>query len=63
MRDASHDDLIDELKLLSTELSDSSRLIKHRAQRIYTALAEMASTEPAIKAIRYGRASGTSYFL
>ncbi|KIW72175.1 hypothetical protein, variant [Phialophora macrospora] len=52
MRNFSYDDLIDELKMLSTEATARSPPIDDKVQKIYTALAGMASSEPAIEAIR-----------
>ncbi len=63
MRNVSYEDLIDELKMLSTEVTARSPPIEDKAQTIYTALAGMASSEPAIEAIRYGRPSERKHFL
>ncbi|KIW13179.1 hypothetical protein PV08_08366 [Exophiala spinifera] len=53
MRDVNHDDLIDELKLLATEARDGPHSTKDRAEKIYTALAGIAISEPIVETIRY----------
>jgi len=63
MRDVGYNDLIDELKNLSTKAEAESRLIKSKAPQVYAALDSMASTEPLIEAIRYGRPSRRNPFL
>lgn len=52
MRDVSYNDLIDELKILSTKVAAESGLTKDKAPKVYAALDEMASSEPVIEAIR-----------
>ncbi|OAL29177.1 hypothetical protein AYO20_09230 [Fonsecaea nubica] len=52
MRDVSYNDLIDELKMLSTKVTTESRLTESEAPKVYAALDAMASSEPVIEAIR-----------
>lgn len=57
MRDLSYNDLIDELKMLSANGTAEPCLIETKAPKVYAALDAMASSEPVIEAIRYGRTS------
>ncbi|OAG40830.1 hypothetical protein AYO21_04907 [Fonsecaea monophora] len=52
MRDVSYNDLIDELKMLTTKVTAGSRPIESEAPEVYAALNAMASSEPVIEAIR-----------
>lgn len=51
MRNVNYDDLIDELKILSTKATAESGLIEDKAPKVYAALDAMASSEPVIEAI------------
>ncbi|ETI26864.1 hypothetical protein G647_10310 [Cladophialophora carrionii CBS 160.54] len=52
MRNVSYNDLIDELKMLSTKATAGSPLIESKAPKVYAALDAMANSEPVIEAIR-----------
>ena len=61
MRDVGYNDLIDELKMLSTEVTAGTGLTESKAPKVYAALDVMANSPPVIEAIRYGRPSKRSW--
>ncbi|RVX68617.1 hypothetical protein B0A52_07044 [Exophiala mesophila] len=52
MRDVGYNDLIDELKMLSTEVTAGTGLTESKAPKVYAALDVMANSPPVIEAIR-----------